>query len=332
MMRYGLGTFAFDAGPPFAALVLGERAVRLDEHLGPDVTVRGLLEGWDRSGEELQELADSLGAVEQSGDELSSLRPLPPVLPSGQLFQAGANYKQHLVELISAGTDRMHHILDDDERAAALATLDERARTGSPYVFLGLPHSICGAEDDLVLPAAVDKPDWELELAAVIGATVRNVPREHALECVAGYAICNDITARDHVYRPDLPGIGTDWLAGKNWPSFFPLGPYIVPAAHVGDPMDLRITLRLNGEVMQDASTADMMFDVARLIEYASSIAELRPGDILLTGSPAGNGVHHGRFLRPGDVVEGEISGLGRQRNRCVAEAAQPVQVAAERL
>jgi 2-keto-4-pentenoate hydratase/2-oxohepta-3-ene-1,7-dioic acid hydratase in catechol pathway len=94
-----------------------------------------------------------------------------------------------------------------------------------------------------------------------------------------------------------------------------------VPAVHVGDPMDLRITLRLNGETMQDSSTADMMFDIPRLIEYTSSITELRPGDVLLTGSPAGNGVHHGRFLQPGDVIESEISGLGHQRNRCRAEA-----------
>lgn len=325
MTRYGLGTFADGGRPPFAGLVVGERVLRLPE----GTTVRALLEAWSRSSEELQQLADSSGG---EGYDLGFLHPLPPILPCGQLFQAGANYKQHLVELMSASQERMHHVLDDAERAAALEKLDERPRTGTPYVFLGLPHSVSGADDDIVLPAAVDKPDWELELAAVIGSTARNVPREGALDVVAGYTICNDITARDHVYRPDIPGIGTDWLAAKNWPGFFPIGPYIVPSEHVGNPMDLRITLRLNGEVMQDSSTADMMFDIARLIEHTSSIAELRPGDVLLTGSPAGNGVHHGRFLQPGDVIESEISGLGRQRNRCVAEAARPVEVAAERL
>ena len=97
--------------------------------------------------------------------------------------------------------------------------------------------------------------------------------------------------------------------------------------------MNLQITLRLNGDVMQDSSTADMMFDIARLIEHAASIAELRPGDMLLTGSPSGNGVYHGRFLVPGDVVESEITGLGRQRNRCVAESdsrPEPAQVKEE--
>jgi 2-keto-4-pentenoate hydratase/2-oxohepta-3-ene-1,7-dioic acid hydratase in catechol pathway len=325
MMKYGLGTFSRDGGPPFAGLVVGERVAALPA----GTTVRALLADWSRSSEELQQLADGFGG---DGHDLASLRALPPVLPPGQLFQAGANYMQHLVELMTASKERMHHILDESELAAALETLDERARTGTPYVFLGLPHSVSGACDDLVLPAAVDKPDWELELAAVIGTVARNVSHEGALDVVAGYTICNDVTARDHIYRPDLPGIGTDWLAGKNWPGFFPIGPYIVPSVHVGDPMDLRITLRLNGEVMQDSSTADMMFDIARLIEYTSSIAELRPGDVLLTGSPAGNGVHHGRFLRPGDVIESEITGLGRQRNRCVTEAARPVEAAAERL
>lgn len=314
MTRYALGTFSDGEGPPFAGLVVGEQVLRLPE----GTTVRGLLEDWKRSSEGVQRLAD---ASDGEGYDLGSLRPLPPVLPCGQLFQAGANYKQHLVELIGASKERMHHDLDDSARAAALQKLDERARGGTPYVFLGLPHSVSGADDDIVLPAAVDKPDWELELAAVIGSTARNVSREEALDVVAGYTICNDITARDYVYRPDIPGIGTDWLAAKNWPGFFPIGPYIVPSKYVGDPMDLQITLRLNGEVMQDSSTADMMFDIARLIEHASSIVELRPGDVLLTGSPAGNGVHHGRFLQPGDVIESEITGLGKQRNRCVAES-----------
>jgi 2,4-diketo-3-deoxy-L-fuconate hydrolase len=326
MMRFGLGTFSRDGEMPFAGLVLEDRVV---VPLPDGMTVRELLEDWPRSLETLQAIAERPHGEQH---EFESLRPLPPVLPCGQLFQAGANYKQHLVELMSAGEDRMHHVLDEEERAAALQRLDERARSGSPYVFLGLPHSVCGADDDLVLPTAVDKPDWELELAAVIGTVAHHVAREHALDVIAGYTICNDITARDHVFRPDIPGIGTDWLASKNWPGFFPIGPYIVPAAFIEEPMDLQITLRLNGDVMQDSSTSDMMFDIARLVEHASSIAELRPGDVLLTGSPAGNGVHHGRFLQPGDVIESEITGLGRQRNRCVAEATRPVEVAAERL
>jgi 2-keto-4-pentenoate hydratase/2-oxohepta-3-ene-1,7-dioic acid hydratase in catechol pathway len=97
------------------------------------------------------------------------------------------------------------------------------------------------------------------------------------------------------------------------------MGPYLVPARFVDKPQDLRITLRLNGEIKQDESTADMIFDIARLLEYLTSRVRLWPGDLLLTGSPSGNGAHTNRFLRPGDVLEGSIEGLGTQRNRCVA-------------
>jgi 2-keto-4-pentenoate hydratase/2-oxohepta-3-ene-1,7-dioic acid hydratase in catechol pathway len=139
-----------------------------------------------------------------------------------------------------------------------------------------------------------------------------------ALQYVAGYTVVNDLTTRDRVFRPDMPSLGTDWLAGKNAPTFLPLGPWVVPARFVPDPMNLRITLRLNGDVMQDESTADMIFDVATLISHVSQITPLRPGDLLLTGSPAGNGAHYNRWLQPGDVMESAIEGLGVQRNRCV--------------
>lgn len=327
---FGLGTFCACPSEPFAGLVLGEGVTPLDGHLGGAVTVRSLLHDWSRALPALQRLAERL-APDSGEHRLADLRPLPPVHPPAQLFQAGANYKQHLVELMSAGNDRMHHPDTDEDRREAIRQLDQRARTGTPYVFVGVPYSVSGAEDVIVLPEGVAQPDWELELAVIIGHRAHRVPRESALDVVAGYTIGNDITARDRVFRPDVGSIGTDWLAGKNWPTFTPLGPYIVPAAHVPDPSDLRITLRLNGQVMQDASTSDMMFDIPRLIEHASSITELRPGDVLLTGSPAGNGVHHGRFLQVGDVIESEIAGLGRQRNRCVAGAANvALPVAAE--
>lgn len=155
----------------------------------------------------------------------------------------------------------------------------------------------------------------------MIGKPARNIPRERALEHVAGYTIANDLTTRDLVYRPDLQAIGTDWLRAKNAPTFLPTGPFIVPAAFVADPMDVTITLRLNGEVMQSASTEDMIFDVAALVSYVSRRVRLEPGDLLCTGSPAGNGMHHRRFLQAGDVIESEISGLGCQRNECVVAA-----------
>ena len=177
-----------------------------------------------------------------------------------------------------------------------------------------------GAEDTVVLPFDSEQSDWELELAAVIGRPARRLAPEQALDAVAGYTICNDLTSRDALSRWDAGALGIDWLAGKNSPTFLPTGPLLVPAAHVGDPMDLRIRLSVNGRAMQDETTADMLFDVAGLISHISTVAELRPGDFVLTGSPAGNGASHGVFLRPGDVIEASITGLGNQRNRCVAE------------
>jgi 2-keto-4-pentenoate hydratase/2-oxohepta-3-ene-1,7-dioic acid hydratase in catechol pathway len=202
---------------------------------------------------------------------------------------------------------------------AAVAAISPGVPSRSPLVRGRPPFAAVVMGDDVILPDTGTEHDWELELAAVMGRRAYRVSRRDALGYVAGYTIVNDITTRDRVYRPDLPGIGTDWLAAKNAPTFLPAGAWLVPAAFAGDPMNLRITLSVNGEVMQDESTADMIFDVARLIEHTSFITEMLPGDLLLTGSPAGNGASRGRFLKPGDVMEGSITGLGSQRNRCVA-------------
>jgi 2-keto-4-pentenoate hydratase/2-oxohepta-3-ene-1,7-dioic acid hydratase in catechol pathway len=290
---FGLGTFA-EAGGAFAGVVVGERVLRVDG------TARELLGDWDRLG----------ALAEGDGDwrPLQDLRVLPPVTPV-HVFQSGANYRRHVLDIIVAEERERGTMSDEEARAMGERIMDERAATGEPYVFLGAPGAMCGAYDDVVLPKAGEQHDWELELAGVFGAG----------GAIAGYTIANDLTTRDFVYRPDLKAIGTDWLRSKNAPTFLPVGPWIVPAPFVPDPMDLRITLRLNGEVMQDESTADMIFDVERLRAHVLAIAAVVPGDLLLTGSPAGNGMHHRRFLQPGDVMESEITGLGTQRNRCVA-------------
>src|SRR4051794_32885058 len=338
--RLAIGTFAAADGRPFAGLVLGDRVADLGPPLGSGVTTRALVDDWDRSLPRLQALADGLGPADGE-HAIDDLRPLPP-LEAGNVFCAGANYRRHVLDLL-AGADRRGDASDGltaGDRDPARAELDERARTGRPpaarpparperagrarpgrpFVFMESANAIVGARDDVVLPAGSEQHDWELELTAVIGRPARRVPRERALEVVAGYTIANDITTRDALIRPDARGLGLDWLAGKCAPPFLPAGAFGVPAVHAGAPQDLRIVLRVNGRTMQDESTADMLFDVAALIAHVSEVAELRPGDLVLTGSPAGNGAGHGVFLRPGDVIEGEITGLGRQRNRCVAE------------
>ena len=139
------------------------------------------------------------------------------------------------------------------------------------------------------------------------------------MEHVAGYTISNDVSTRDLMFRPNFSM--TDFLMSKGRPGFFPTGPYIVPREFVEDYRQLRLTLRVNGEAMQDELVDDIIYGVEDLVAYASTVTELRPGDILLTGSPGGNAGHHGnRWLRPGDVMEAEITGLGIMRNRCVAD------------
>lgn len=309
---FALGTFSAGAGPAFPGLITRDQVLDLRGHAS---TTRELLERWD---EVLPLLHDAAAATAGEWLPLSALRVHAPVEPR-QIFQSGANYRTHVIDLAVA-----HEPADgrpaEQVRAETAAMMDRRAAEDQPYVFIGLPSSVTGPHDDVVIPSWCGKPDWELELAAVIGRPAFRVRPEQALEHVAAYTIANDITARELVFRRDMPEIGTDWLRAKNAPAFTPLGPYLVPSAFVPDPSNLRVTLRLNGEAMQDESTKDMIFDVARLVSYVSQTVELLPGDLVLTGSPAGNGLHWGRLLRPGDVMEGTITGLGVQRNRCVDE------------
>jgi 2-keto-4-pentenoate hydratase/2-oxohepta-3-ene-1,7-dioic acid hydratase in catechol pathway len=304
---FALGTFA-DQGESFPGLVTGARVRDLSD-LVP--SVRALVEDWDTWLPRLAELARS---ADGTWHDLAALRVRTPVEP-GQILQSGANYRKHVVDLVAAEKESVHGATPEEARADAEQMMDERARNGVPYVFLGSPRAICGPYDDIVLPALGEQHDWELELALVIGRSGRNIAVEEAMEHVAAYTISNDLTTRDRLYRPDLKAIGTDWFTAKNADTFLPTGPFLVPAAFVGDPADLRITLRHNGVVRQDESTKDMIFDIPRLVAYVSTTTTLRPGDLLLTGSPAGNGAHWGVFLKPGDVVESEITGLGHQRN-----------------
>jgi 2-keto-4-pentenoate hydratase/2-oxohepta-3-ene-1,7-dioic acid hydratase in catechol pathway len=137
---------------------------------------------------------------------------------------------------------------------------------------------------------------------------------------VAGFAVVNDVTAREHIFRRDGSAIGADWLSGKCFPTFLPFGPMLVPKEQVADPYDLKLTLKVNGTTYQDESTSDMMASIERQIEYLSDRVILEPGDLICTGSPYGNGSAFGVFLRPGDIIEATIDGLGTQRNRCIAE------------
>ncbi|CAM01910.1 5-carboxymethyl-2-hydroxymuconate isomerase [Saccharopolyspora erythraea NRRL 2338] len=181
-----------------------------------------------------------------------------------------------------------------------------------PFLFPKLSSSVIGDGDPIVVDTTVTRfVDWETELAVVIGTEARNVPAAEALEVVYGYTVANDISARD------LLTADGQWLRGKGLDTFCPLGHVVVPAAEIPDPQALAVRTWLNGEIVQDGTTADMVFGVGELISYLSRFFTLRPGDVILTGTPAGCGAFMDppRGLRPGDVVESEVEGIGRLVN-----------------
>ena len=315
---WALARAGLTGGGPVPALVSRDRILDLSARpeLAGARTVSELLEHW----EAVLPVLESVAADPKAGwQPLAGASLHSPVEPR-QVFQAGANYRTHVIDLAAAHHDGSDGRSTEQVRADAAAAMNARL-DHPPFVFTGLPSAICGPFDDVVLPRDGGQPDWELELAAVIGRRARRVAVAEALDAVAGWVIVNDVTLRDRVFRREAGALGADWLAAKNAPTFLPAGPVIVPRSAIPDPGDLRITLRLNGQVMQDESTRDMIFDVSRIIAYCSQVATLLPGDLVLTGSPAGNGLAHGRLLRPGDLMESAIAGLGSQANRCVAEA-----------
>ena len=319
--NFALATLSEGNSPPFVALVKDGQATALN---AVDFGAAGLLDLLRRWAELLPQFK-ALAAGDLAGAKpLGSYRIHAPYRPD-QVFCTGANYKKHVLGLMADETMRTGEdaALSAEQRLVAVAQrLEERAKNGTPYCFIKLPSCVVGPHDDVVLPRNVQKPDWELELGVVIGKRARHVTEAEAMDFVAGFAVVNDVTARELVFRRGAgAGIGADWLSGKCFPTFLPFGPFIVPRDCVADWRDLTIRLSVNGTVYQNETTADMLFGVERQVAYLSERVELMPGDLICTGSPYGNGSAFGVVLKPGDVMEGAITGLGAQRNRCVAEA-----------
>lgn len=222
--------------------------------------------------------------------------PLVPIPRPNKIFLLAGNYAEHIRE------------------GGGVAA--EREQT-FPYVFMKPPTTtLTAAGKPILLPlAAPDHVDWELELAAVIGRKVKHATEADALKAVAGYTIINDVSQRR--YRPNANRKGRekdaffDWLHGKWFDSFCPCGPCVTSADAIGDPQSLRLTLKLNGQVRQDASTAQMIFPVAAVIAFISRMVTLEPGDLISTGTPAGVGSSSGTFLKAGDVLHGTIERIG---------------------
>ncbi|MDJ0392482.1 fumarylacetoacetate hydrolase family protein [Rhodococcus sp. G-MC3] len=315
---FALATVLID-GRPHAALLAGGAFLDLDSvaselQLRAPISTRDVLDDWERTLPILRSLAGASTGTWVAFDEAEILAPVEP----RQIVQAGAHYRTHVIDLAVKHADISNGRTEDEVRAETAAMMDKRASEGEPYFFVGLPSAVTGPYDTVTLPPGTTKNDWELELAAVIGRRSRRLSVDEALDAVAGYTIVNDLTYRELVFRRDMPEIGTDWLRAKNAPGFLPVGPFIVPGEETGPLSELRLTLELNGTVMQDESTKDILFDVAQLISAVSQTITLLPGDLVLTGSPAGNGMHWGRLLRDGDVMTSTITGLGAQRTPVV--------------
>ncbi len=283
-------------------------------------SVTELVKRWDRYRSDLQSLLEQQATAEQiaqHGTPIGGLRLQAPIRP-GQVFCTIGNYHRQVVEAAvnAGGPDDAH-----TRRMAALQTLAQRRRNGDPYVCLTSPDRVGRPVGALTLEPGVDTLDWEVEIGAVIGGSGSHLTPQRAGGIVAGYCVANDLTIRARIARPDLPALGSDWLQSKGMLGSLPLGPYFVPSWQVPDPTRLRLRLTLNEVVMQDDTAADMVFDIGQQLAYLSRHTRLRPGDLLCTGSPAGFGSHHGRFLRPGDVIRASITGLGEQVTHCIEQA-----------
>lgn len=222
--------------------------------------------------------------------DISGQRIGTPVARPGALLCIGMNYAAHAAESGSQPPEQ-------------------------PVLFLKTPNTVGGPSDPVRIPARSAKTDWEVELAVVIGRQATELSsQEEAAACIAGYAVANDLSERAW----QLEESGGQWSKGKCVPGYTPLGPWLVPAGEVNE-TDLRLRSWVNGALRQDSSTADLIFPVREVILHLSQYLTLEPGDVVLTGTPEGVALS-GRFpyLQPGDVVEMEISGLGRQRHEMV--------------
>lgn len=266
----------------------GTAAARLD---GDTYTI---IEGCDDLSEllaepEWRELAEAASGktVAASEAELETLLPAP-----SKVICVGLNYATHIKEM---GRELPEH----------------------PTLFAKFADSLTGPYDDVVAPAEDEMLDWECELGMVIGADAYRVSEGDAAEYIAGYTIVDDVSMRGYQNRT------IEWLQGKIWQSSTPVGPCLVTSDEF-DPSDAVISTRINGEAMQEANTGDLVFTPAKLVAYLSAIITLRAGDLVITGTPGGVGLAREPrvFMKAGDVVEVEVAGIGRLKNRIVAPSA----------
>ncbi len=299
---------AADTGLPRPGMARDGLVHDMQAVLGTDApaTMLAALERWD-------EMRAGLAAAAFSGapvGPLDRVRLLAPVLYPRALFCAGANYTDHVTEM-----------------ARVLGLPDEGPRKDGdkPWHFVATPsHSVVGPDAVVAIPAYSSKLDWEAEIGVVIGRAARNVAADQAMAHVAGLTIVNDLSARDWVARPEIPVSSPfrwDWMSQKCFEGAKPMGPWIVPLEGIADLADLSVRLWVNGRLMQDSNSRNLIFSMAEQVAHLSTRVTLLPGDVIATGTPAGVGMAQGVFLRPGDEMRIEVGGVGTLRTR-IAHAA----------
>lgn len=263
--------------------------------------VGAMLKAWGEVGPWLKDAASVLAKLAASG----AIRPVAdgaravaaPYVPH-RIFCAASNFASH---------------------ASEMGTVLAAKSQSKPYMFLKLSNTVIGDGETIQMPPETRQLDWEVELAAVIGKRCRRVSVDDALDAVACYTIVNDISARDLNIRSDYP-FKHDWFQGKCHDTFAPFGPWLVPAWQIPDPQSVRLRLDVNGEPMQEDSTANMIWTVREQIAYLSTIVTLEPGDVVATGTPTGVGMGRGIFLKSGDRVVATVEGIGRLSNQVQQE------------
>jgi 2-keto-4-pentenoate hydratase/2-oxohepta-3-ene-1,7-dioic acid hydratase in catechol pathway len=302
MSGYRLASYQAANGPR-AGIVIGDVICDAASLTGRSsyASVLAVLEDWPRAADLIQTVVNA-GPAE--GWSLADTHLRAPLLWPGAIYCAGANYRDHAIEMAK----RLGRPLDPDPKASG----------GQPWHFLKVSRSVADPGATIDATGYSKKLDWEVELAAVIGRTVKNVPVERALDCVAGYTCANDLSARDMSKRAEASEKSPfhfDWTGQKSFDGACPLGPWIVPADDIANPQDLFLKLWVNDVLKQDSNTAEMIFTLADQIAHLSRGMTLYPGDVILTGTPAGVGTGRGEFLKAGDVVKIEIERIGTLTN-----------------
>ncbi|OAJ61430.1 5-oxopent-3-ene-1,2,5-tricarboxylate decarboxylase [Paraburkholderia ginsengiterrae] len=305
MTWFGIATYELN-GRRAAGLAVGDRLYDAQAALkrvagdAPLADLGALIAGWATHGAAaVDQFERAARAIEAGTFDLAPLeghRLCVPFQPR-RIFAAASNYYEHAREM---GTE--------------LAPREE----STPYMFIKAETSVVPTLANVVIPPHAERVDWEVELAVVIGRQGRHIAQRDAYDYVAGYTILNDVSARDLNRRTDYP-FKHDWFRGKSFDTFGPLGPWFVPRACIAEPQNLRMRLAVNGEMMQDGNTSEMIFNIAEQIEYLSTILTLQPGDLIATGTPTGVGMGRGIYLKAGDVMVASIDGIGTIENPLVA-------------